>query len=237
MKSHVYSTAWYSTFLDTIPAEQTMHELAFIKRQMPLASHPKILDVCCGPGRHSNPLARAGYHVTGVDSNPDAVARARETAPATASYRTADMRHLGELAEVFDGVINLWASFGYFDDRTNEAVARQMAGVLRPGGRALLDLYNRDHMATLPRHGTARRGAQEVKTTRTLLGSRFRVRLEYSSGASDDFDWRVYTPDELSAVCSVAGFDTLLACAWFDEAVPASAEHARMQVVLERRAS
>ncbi|MGH7694006.1 MAG: class I SAM-dependent methyltransferase, partial [Gemmatimonadaceae bacterium] len=81
MQSHQYSTAWYSTFLDTIPAEQTASEVAFISRQIPLASHGRILDVCCGPGRHANQLARAGYRVVGIDNNAAAIARAREGAP------------------------------------------------------------------------------------------------------------------------------------------------------------
>ena len=235
MQSHAYSTAWYSTFLDTIPAEQTASEVAFISRQIPLASHGKILDVCCGPGRHANQLARAGYRVFGMDNNAAAIARAREAAPDSATYREGDMRRLDALGERFDGVISLWASFGYFADATNEAVLRQIASVLRDGGRALIDVYNRDHMVSLPASESGSRAGMHVTTERVWLGKRFRVRLAYSSGESDEFEWRLYTPDELSDICAAAGLDTLLACAWFNESLPASAEHARMQLVLERR--
>ncbi len=62
-----------------------------------------------------------------------------------------------------------------------------------------------------------------------------RVQLAYGTGAGDDFEWQVYTPGELAAAAKVAGMDTLLACAWFTEATPASAEHARMQLVFQRR--
>jgi SAM-dependent methyltransferase len=145
------------------------------------------------------------------------------------------MQRLDALGERFDGVINLWASFGYFDDATNEAVLRELASALRDGGRALIDVYNRDHMVSLPASESIRRAGMHVTTERVWLGKRFRVRLAYSSGASDEFEWRLYTPAELSEVCAAVGLDTVLACAWFDESMPASAEHARMQLVLERR--
>lgn len=237
MPSHEYSRDWYSTFLDTIPEQQTDREIAFIARQMPLASYRDILDVCCGPGRHANKLALAGYRVVGIDSNAAAIERARKRAPQTATFREGDMRKLGALGETFDGVINLWASFGYFDDATNEEILGQIAAALRPGGRALIDVYNRDYMLSLPANDIAVRGGVEITTDRTWTGKRFGVRLQYSSGARDEFEWRLYTADELSKICAAAGLDTALACAWFDETLAASAEHARMQLVLERRAA
>lgn len=234
-QSPQYSPAWFATFMETIPAEQTASEVAFITRQFPLASHGRILDVCCGQGRHSNQLAHAGYRVVGIDSNAAALARARETAPKTATYREGDMRSLEALSERFDGVINLWASFGYFDDATNEAVLRQIACVLRPGGRALIDVYNRDYMRTLPATDTVERAGIQVAAKRAWLGNRLRVELTYSAGGGDRFEWRLYTPDELSQLCATVGLDNVLACAWFNESLPASAERARMQLVLERR--
>ncbi|MCD6263961.1 class I SAM-dependent methyltransferase [Candidatus Bathyarchaeota archaeon] len=42
----------------------------------------RILDLCCGIGRHSVPLAERGYQVTGIDLSPVLIARARELAKA-----------------------------------------------------------------------------------------------------------------------------------------------------------
>lgn len=231
-----FSRDWYEIFLDRIPREQTETELAFIERQLPLASHPSILDVCCGPGRHANALAQRGYRVLGVDTNAGAVAQARDAAPTSASFQVLDMRELQSLPHTFDGATNLWASFGYFDDATNEAILRQIAEKLRRGGRAIIDLYNRDHMLTLPAEESTERGGVTIRTTRRWLGSRLNVRLEYGSGAGDEFEWRLYTPAEFSSLASAARLRPIVACAWFDEATAASHEHARMQFVLERRA-
>lgn len=231
-----FSNDWYATFLDRIPREQTEAELAFIERQLPLVSHPSILDVCCGSGRHANALARRGYRVLGLDTNSGAVAGACAAAPPGASFQLLDMRELQSLPHAFDGVINLWASFGYFDDATNAAILRQIAAKLGPGGRAIIDIYNRDHMLTLPAEESTERGGVTIRTTRRWLGSRLNVRLEYGSGAGDEFEWRLYTPAEFSSLASAAGLQPIVACAWFDEAKAASHEHARMQFVLERRA-
>ena len=39
-----------------------------------------VLDLCCGPGRHSVELARRGFRVTGVDRSPFLLAKAHELA-------------------------------------------------------------------------------------------------------------------------------------------------------------
>lgn len=71
-----YSADWFRIFLSRIPAEQTAREVEFLRRQLPLPSHGRVLDLCCGAGRHALPLARAGYCVLGVDRDEAAIARA-----------------------------------------------------------------------------------------------------------------------------------------------------------------
>jgi SAM-dependent methyltransferase len=44
--------------------------------------------------------------------------------------------------ERFDGLVNWFTSFGYFDDETNRAVLRQFHDALRPGGRLALETMN-----------------------------------------------------------------------------------------------
>lgn len=229
-----FSAEWYRIFLDPIGAELTAVEVEFIARQLPPAEFPRLLDVACGPGRHAAALVSRGYRVLGVDVNPDAVARARIAVPRGAEFRTLDMRELGSLAERFDGVTNLWHSFGYFDDAANERVLQEMRERLRPGGRLLLDVYNRAHFARMPREETSERNGERITTTRTWSAERMRVELRYASGGGSTFEWRLYTPDELARTLESLGFRVRIACAWFREGLPPSAEHARMQFVAER---
>src|SRR3569833_4240889 len=64
---HTYSPLWFRTFLEDVDPAITQREVAFVQRRMPPASHPRVLDLCCGPGRHLGPLAAAGYEPTGLD--------------------------------------------------------------------------------------------------------------------------------------------------------------------------
>ena len=232
--TNAYSSDWYDTFLASIPDRSTNEEVAFVARQLPVASFPAILDLCCGPARHARALSEGGYRIVGVDLNEDVIRSARAVCPG-ADFRVCDMRSLDSLATPFDAVVNLWHSFGYFDDATNLAIVRQVRSALRPGGRAIFDIYNREHFETRPAEEITERAGQRIRTTRTWNGARHRVSVEYDGRIGDAFEWRLYTPAEFRALGEAAGLDTLLACAWFDEAVPVSPEHARMQFVLERR--
>ena len=55
-----YSAAWFAHFHEGIPESRTAQEVAFVTWHCPLASFPRILDVCCGMGRHARALAELG---------------------------------------------------------------------------------------------------------------------------------------------------------------------------------
>jgi SAM-dependent methyltransferase len=61
-------------------------------------------------------------------------------------YVEGDMRSL-PWQERFDVVLNWFTSFGYFDDEGNRAWLGEAREVLRPGGRLVLDVWNRDAFA------------------------------------------------------------------------------------------
>lgn len=233
--SNEYSARWFSTFLDTVPADRTRAEVAFLRRNLPLERYRRVLDLACGPGRHALSLGDAGYAVTGVDVDPRALDAARERAGGDPEFVEADMRDLGELGEEFDAVICMWQSFGHFDAATNRSVLAEIAGRLRPGGRLVLDLYNRRFFE--PRQGVRRieRNGIEIEERKEVRDGRLFVRLRYGdSGAVDRFEWQVFTTDEIVAVAAREGFAPRLTCREFDEARPASEDCPRMQLVFDR---
>ncbi|HYV99769.1 MAG TPA: class I SAM-dependent methyltransferase [Gemmatimonadaceae bacterium] len=235
--TNTFSDAWFRTFLDPIPQEHTDREIAFVERHLSVLSFPRLLDLCCGSGRHTIPLAARGYQVTGVDTDHAALARAAQVAPpdATVNFLVGDMRRLDLIGGTYDAAINLWHSFGFEDDAGNRAVLEGVRARLRPNGRAIVDLYNRAHFLTLPLTETSERGGHRVHTVRTWSGNRLHVDLRYDGAdhIADSFEWRLYDPQEFTALAASAGFRVLLSCAWFTDTMPASAEHGRMQFVLE----
>jgi SAM-dependent methyltransferase len=235
--ANTFSETWYSVFADSIPAHRTEMEIAFLRRHLPRPAYARILDICCGRGRHAIDLARTGYDVLAIDNNPHAIARAQADAPADAVFQILDMRRLDDLDGTFDAAINMWQSFGYFDDDVNARVLRSLADRLRPSGRFVIDLYNGDAARRLPPHEEGMRGDTRVRTRREWSGARLRVELSYGDRPPADVnEWRIYTVEEWRQVAAAAGFDVLVQCAWFDEALAPAPEHLRMQFVLEKKA-
>lgn len=230
-----FSAAWIDAFLRRRDPARTALEAAFVARNCPRAEFPRILDAPCGLGRHAHALAAMGYRVTGVDRDPELVAEAHVAAPAGAEFRVGDMTRLGDIPGDFDAAICLWQSFGYLDDAGNAAVLRGFAGRLRPGGRFVLDVFHRGFFERRQGRREIESGGRKIVETRKMTGKRERVTLTYGEGRpADVFEWRLYVPEELIAIASVAGLRCLATCARFDAGVPASDAEPQMQFVFAR---
>ena len=94
-----------------------------------------VLDLCCGPGRHSVELAGRGWKVTGVDRTPYLLNKARERAAGAGvevEFVEQDMREFCR-ADTYDLALSLFTSFGYFDtEQENARVLRNLHASLRP---------------------------------------------------------------------------------------------------------
>jgi len=138
-------------YLRTLPfmsADQTLREVEFIESSLGVKPGGQILDVGCGYGRHSIELVQRGLDVTGLDLSLPLLLRAADEAQKRAlsvNFVHADMRELA-FDKQFDGACCMLTSFGYFDEETNLRVAEGIARALKPGGRLLLDLVNRDYV-------------------------------------------------------------------------------------------
>ncbi len=128
--------------------ERTAQEVAGVMALLHLRPGARMLDLCCGHGRHTVPLARAGYLMTGLDRSAYMLEQAQaaaQEAGVNVEWTQGDMRDL-PWRERFDACINLFTSFGYFDDEAeNQEVLHQVYKVLKPGGVFFLDVSNRDY--------------------------------------------------------------------------------------------
>ena len=186
-----------------------------LERMLGLTPEMRILDVCCGYGRHALEFARRGYrHVEGVDISGPLLARARRTARAEGlrvEFRRADMRRLPWRGR-FDVALNLFTSFGYFQDEADDLAAlRAMARGLRPGGQLLMDLLNREWLIRQfqPRYQDETAvGIIHNELTFDLETGRLRNVRRFRLGGrrrSVTIEFRVYTLAEMVRLLGAAG--------------------------------
>ncbi len=242
MESNTYSDLWFQIYMPLQSDEWTEDDVAFLARQLPLPRYTRVLDLCCGYGRHALRLAQRGYQVTGLDRDEAAISEANqraEEAGQSISYIVGDMLRVGELNGEFDAIINMWQSFSYFDEKTNRDLLCQLYSKLTPGGRLIIDMYNRAYFGQ--RQGSNRQEINGiiVESHGYMQENRWHSQLHYSDASgelgSDHMEWQLFTPAEFSALAAQCGFDTALTCTWSDESQVPSPDVARMQIVLEKR--
>ncbi|MCI0435423.1 MAG: class I SAM-dependent methyltransferase [Gemmatimonadetes bacterium] len=243
------SARWFGVFLDRVPQDRTDAEIAFLRSLLPLPDYRKVLDVCCGPGRHAGPLARHGHDLTGVDIDPHAIERARAKDP-RGRYLVMDARDLDFSDDPHDAVLCMWASFGWFDEQTNFDVLERMTAALRTRGQLVLDVYHRGFFGRTPYERVRDEDGTRIVESVRLDGHRLTVRLRYlpsrtgkdtrdpivadSTQSEEIFQWNVYTPEELIASCRRFGLRSLVSCSGFDPLRPPSAAVPRMQLVFRK---
>ena len=110
----------------------------------------RILDLCCGVGRHSLELARRGFQVTGVDRTQlylDIASKQAGAEGLKVEFVQDDMRTFC-WPDAFDVVVNLLTSFGYFEDpEEDRQVVMNVYRSLKPHGVFLLDMMGKEVLA------------------------------------------------------------------------------------------
>ncbi|MBD3183627.1 methyltransferase domain-containing protein, partial [Candidatus Poribacteria bacterium] len=104
--------------------EEAFEQVEFLKSHIDIPEGARILDLCCGCGRHAVELKRQGYDVVGVDLSDELLKMAcdrAEECELIMQFIKCDMREIPYKNE-FDLVVNFFTSFGYFD--TDEEILK-----------------------------------------------------------------------------------------------------------------
>jgi SAM-dependent methyltransferase len=180
-----------------------------------LKSGCRILDLCCGVGRHSLELARRGFSVTGVDITQRYLKKAKAQAKKErleTEFILEDMRKFGRKNK-FDAVINLFTSFGFFENQKEDyKVARNAYRSLKNGGVFLMDLIGKEILARSfrPRDWFESDGILLLQES-TLYDDWSRVSSKWiliKDGRQkvEEIDLRLYAASELKSLLIECGF-------------------------------
>jgi ubiquinone/menaquinone biosynthesis C-methylase UbiE len=175
-----------------------------------------VLDCPCGYGRHSIPLAQAGFHVVGADRSPVLLEEARRRAGEGEWPRwiEADHRALPFADASFDCVLNLFTSLGYRGEDGDRKTLAELRRVLRPGGALVVETMHRDRLVRIfqPRlwealpDGGAILEERRFDQVAGVVENHFT--LIDAAGARDSvtYDIRTYAVTELVRLVRQAGF-------------------------------
>jgi SAM-dependent methyltransferase len=216
---------WYQAFFGEdylriyapfLPPEKTAREVADILALLDLPEGSRILDLCCGNGRHAIPLAQQGYQISGLDLSEYLLEQAVAEAEAQGTairWLHSDMRHIPFKNE-FDAIINIFTSFGYFENEDEDLrVLQQAYQALKPQGLFLLEtVYQPRVMRAFTPHGITRYDDGLIVLEERyidLLTSRNEVRITMldAEGRRKEHkhSMRIYTLTELIHMLSSVG--------------------------------
>jgi len=244
---------WPITFFDEeylkiygpqLTEERSRQEIEFISGALDLKPGAAVLDLACGQGRHAIGMARLGYQMTGVDFNArylESAATQAHTAGVDVQWMVGDMRAF-QMQDAFDGAYSFFTSFGYFSDPENERVIANIVRSLRPSGRFLLDMANRDWILTHPQQRTwtqqkdggllMEEASLQLSTSR-VVSRLLLIQPQGGAQVTKEFNLRLYTCAELTAIFRRHGLTVTQVWGGADRS-PYTTESRRLVLLAER---
>jgi SAM-dependent methyltransferase len=130
--------------------QRTEQDVQDMIRLCGLRPKMRILDHCCGFGRHALQFAALGYQTSGVDRCATYLdmAKAKSDKKGYAiQWHHQDIRHFVQ-PESYDFAYNFFTSFGYIEDPEEELqVVRNVYNSLKKGGQFLIDVLSKETLA------------------------------------------------------------------------------------------
>jgi SAM-dependent methyltransferase len=183
--------------------------IELIAANLPVGDVATVLDLACGAGRHTR-ILRERWWTVGLDLSMALLKIARRESP-DSPYVRADMRELPFADESFDLVVNLFTSFGYFeDDQDHMQVLSCVCASLRQGGTLVIDFLNASQVRNdlVPYDERVENGIT-IEQTRTISpDDRFvekRIRLR-ERGKEYIERVRLYSSRDLTRMLEALGF-------------------------------
>jgi len=201
----------------------TSKEVNLFSGILRLSSEDKILDLCCGQGRHSLELVRRGFqNVEGLDRSHYLIQKARTQAKKEGlivKFREGDARKLPYSPDTFEVVMILGNSFGYFETIQDDMrVLKEAFRVLKPWGRLLIDVadgeYLREHFQRrswewIDKKRFACRERSLSLDKQCLISREVVTNMEKGIVTDQFYAERLYTRESLSELLKTVGFSDI----------------------------
>ncbi len=212
-----------------------LSDLQFYKKWLPKNKEAKILELCCGTGRLTVPIAKAGYNICGVDNTSSMLEQAKVKASEAGleiNFIEADIRSLN-LQEKFDFIFIPFNSIHHL--YKNEDLFKAFNGVknhLKEGGLFLLDCFNPNiqyivegekEQKKIAEYTTEDGRAVLIKQTMRYESATQINRIEWHYFINGEFhsiqnlDMRLFFPQELDSYLEGAGFEIIHKFGNFEE--------------------
>ena len=111
-----------------------------IVEYLDLKKGSNILDLACGIGRHSIYLNEIGFKVVGTDKSPNNIKKAKASHNQSLSFLQMEM--IDDTNHKYDGIFNLFTSFGYVNHDYNLKTIKNIERQLKDDGIVIVDFMN-----------------------------------------------------------------------------------------------
>jgi ubiquinone/menaquinone biosynthesis C-methylase UbiE len=215
----LFDEIYLRTYAVTIADRDSPAEAAAAARLAGVEPPAEILDAPGGFGRHSIPLAEAGFRVTSIDRSPVQQDEGRRRAGdgEWPRFVQADFRELSFDEGSFDAVLCLFSSIGYRGEDADRQTFGEFLRVLRPRGALVIETQHRDHLMTILQE----RGWEHLEGDAVLLEERTfdyvagEIEIVHTLAPADalrrsvTYRLRVYTATELTRMLEAVGFSDI----------------------------
>ncbi len=148
----LFNSLYLKTDGDVVENDRnTSTDIDLLVQATGISHSDRILDLCCGQGRHCIELARRGFrHITGLDRSRYLIRLAKKRARydnLAIAFHEGDARKFRFPENSFQCVAIMGNSFGYFESEEDDiAVLEAVKHVLCSGGIMAMDLVDGDWM-------------------------------------------------------------------------------------------
>lgn len=150
---------WYPIVYYHRDEKEASEQVEFAYSELKLNKNSKVLDLCCGYGRHLKFLSEKLSFLVGFDLSVYLLKEAKcKNITPRVSFVRGDVRYLPFSPQSFDAVLNFFTSFGYFEEhQENFQQLQQISSILKNKGLLLFDYFNPIQAQKIINHETSKR--------------------------------------------------------------------------------